>query len=973
MVTTSAGPRPIKVTRTYDARGELASVEDPEGALVQFTHDPLGNPAGIVNALGKIYRTRYSPSGRLEEVQYPDGSSLKLDYGTDDQLSRLVDRGGKVYGFDYDAADRPTSLVFPDGTPAVGDNPELKAQYDVGGLLSGLMMPEGDLTLLQRNAAGRIERIVSPSAGAVEVEYDHRGRETSVTDALGRTTGFEYDAQGRRVRISLPDGASVQMAYDEVGNLIRRTDQDGFETRFEYDAVNRLTAVIDALGGRTDYGYDELGRRIRQTDANGWTTRFEYDGNGRQTAIIRPLGQRAELRYDAAGNLVETEDFNGDITRFTYSDINQLTETQFPDGSKRSFTYTAGGQLESVADARGTTWFEYDGGGRPLRRTEPDGTIMEYTWNDNGQVASIAVPSGTLAYDYDSPNRMTRIIDFDGDPTDMDYDAVGNLTLVSYPNGATVARSYDAMDRVELVELRNSTGTLLAAYTYTYDGRGNRTRVTEANGRQVTYRYDALSRLIEETISEPGEPVRSIAYTYDAVGNRLSREDSVDGVTVYEYDLNDRLLTESLGAAVALYGYDANGNTLLRSEASAVVTYGWDTENRLTQVTAAGSQTDLGYDHAGLLTSIASPSGETRLLNDASRPFAEVIEAYASEGSERTPYTIGNQRIAFGRGGEKRFYFQDEHSGVRLLLDGAGAPTDTFTYDAFGQVLDRTGSSSDPYRYREERGGFDGVDAYYLRARYLDPRTGRFLSTDPFEGLIDKPVSLHRYLYANANPATMVDPGGMLTLTEVAVRLAIYGGLAVTVQQGIRGAIRAADDTGIKWEGKLGMGSIGTDFLASLAKAQLVIPTVSIGGSLYRAQSSCGGDDEPYNWSTYQPKAVWASFFGGFEVFGLNPAPVGGSVGDFDMWAPSLFGTSTMGLTGGMAFAGYTGGAGPIGLPDIPGLPEGATKAGAAWVSGFAGGVSFGFDYAFDLSAGVLAGFTLPVGWEDIEDCPPGG
>jgi RHS repeat-associated protein len=49
---------------------------------------------------------------------------------------------------------------------------------------------------------------------------------------------------------------------------------------------------------------------------------------------------------------------------------------------------------------------------------------------------------------------------------------------------------------------------------------------------------------------------------------------------------------------------------------------------------------------------------------------------------------------------------------------------------------------------------------YNAKARYLDPELGRFLTQDSYLGEIDEPPSLHRYLYANANPARFVDPTG---------------------------------------------------------------------------------------------------------------------------------------------------------------------------------------------------------------------
>jgi RHS repeat-associated protein len=49
---------------------------------------------------------------------------------------------------------------------------------------------------------------------------------------------------------------------------------------------------------------------------------------------------------------------------------------------------------------------------------------------------------------------------------------------------------------------------------------------------------------------------------------------------------------------------------------------------------------------------------------------------------------------------------------------------------------------------------------YYLRARYYNPLTGRFMSRDPNGGYISEPASLHKYLYANGDPVNGTDPSG---------------------------------------------------------------------------------------------------------------------------------------------------------------------------------------------------------------------
>ena len=105
-------------------------------------------------------------------------------------------------------------------------------------------------------------------------------------------------------------------------------------------------------------------------------------------------------------------------------------------------------------------------------------------------------------------------------------------------------------------------------------------------------------------------------------------------------------------------------------------------------------------------------------------------------------------------------YRQFDHINSTLSLTGAtGAVTDTFDYQAYGNILGHTGASTTPHRYAgEESDPESGLT--YLRARYYDPATGGFLSRDPSPGDITDPLSLHPYLYAAGNPVNRTDPSG---------------------------------------------------------------------------------------------------------------------------------------------------------------------------------------------------------------------
>ena len=55
---------------------------------------------------------------------------------------------------------------------------------------------------------------------------------------------------------------------------------------------------------------------------------------------------------------------------------------------------------------------------------------------------------------------------------------------------------------------------------------------------------------------------------------------------------------------------------------------------------------------------------------------------------------------------------------------------------------------------------------YYLRARYYDTSSGRFTRRDTYEGSLDDPLTLHKYIYANANPVSFIDPTGLSAFSD---------------------------------------------------------------------------------------------------------------------------------------------------------------------------------------------------------------
>ena len=107
----------------------------------------------------------------------------------------------------------------------------------------------------------------------------------------------------------------------------------------------------------------------------------------------------------------------------------------------------------------------------------------------------------------------------------------------------------------------------------------------------------------------------------------------------------------------------------------------------------------------------------------------------------------------------------DGQGSTRALADESGAITDSYTYDAFGEIYEQSGTTENPYLYTGQQ--YDDLTGLYsLRARYYNPALGRFLSRDTASVLYDNPLELNRYVYAANNPINASDPTGNQALFE---------------------------------------------------------------------------------------------------------------------------------------------------------------------------------------------------------------
>jgi RHS repeat-associated protein len=209
------------------------------------------------------------------------------------------------------------------------------------------------------------------------------------------------------------------------------------------------------------------------------------------------------------------------------------------------------------------------------------------------------------------------------------------------------------------------------------------------------------------------------------------------------------------------YGYDDNGNLVTVGDS---VYYVYDYENRLTVYMDGNGTTEYAYDGDGNRTGqtvtgsvYGSVYGTYEYIYDINRGLPNLLVEKNGAGNINQ-YTYAG-RVLSRTGPEGQiFYHQDGLGSITLITDTDGEPLNRYEYDAFGSPRSVWETVYNPFLFTGEP--YDSNGLIFLRARYYDPATGRFLSKDTYLGTLNDPLSQNLYAYVGNNPVLYVDPSG---------------------------------------------------------------------------------------------------------------------------------------------------------------------------------------------------------------------
>ncbi len=736
-------------------------IQSADGTAVNIVYDSSGNATSVTDQAGKITKATYNSRGQTLTATNATGGVTTFTYNSDATVATVTDSSGNVTAFTYDDKKRPAQIKYADGSTVsyVYDNRDnvLKVTNELGKVVSAAY-----------DDNNRLKSVTDPLAHAAGVQYDNDERVTTATDFAGKSTNFTYNENGLLKSKTNPAGDSFSFAYDKVLRPISALDSSGKGFSFTYDKEDVLASVTDALSRTSTFTTDKLGRTTQVTTPLGENYKTTYDKRGGITSGTDPLGNTVQLGYDAR---------------------ELLTSVSLPLAISATYARTDLGLIGSITDPNGNVWNRsLDSSGRLTATTDPLGRRNSATYDSRNRVSGAQSPEASVSFTYDAAGNLTRQLYSAGSAAGPDlnfayddnnrllsgpgfnftYDANGSLTS---SNGIAIARDDDS----RISSITYSTGK---SVKYAYDARGLLVSVTDWLGGVTTLVYDDAHQLL--SIARPNGTNTKFSYDRDgrlsgiveSTGSSIALQRDAAGK---ETSANRTLPQAALPAAGVLpLAYDAahqisgaKYDGLGRLLNDAMRTYTWDAASRLSSYSGADGASTSTYDGLGLRISRSS-SGATQnyVLNYAlGLPSISTVQD-GSNKDQRYYVHLPDGTILYSveaADNSRRFFHFDEVGSTTFLTNDSGAITDSYGITPYGESVTpgASNATSNPFTWLGAYGVMQegATSLYYMRARWYDSSTARFLSRDPISSLA--PQKINPYQYVEANPISSVDPLGL--------------------------------------------------------------------------------------------------------------------------------------------------------------------------------------------------------------------
>jgi RHS repeat-associated protein len=397
--------------------GRLSSMIDSSGRT-DYCYSALGDlirRVQVVEGQPVVLRYAYAPSGRLNSMTYPDGSLVDYGYDLLGQISSVgVTPAGGVRQVLLQSA---KSLPFgPEQSWTFGNGRRLDRSYDLDYRPKTISDERDGLNVVFGfDPVGNITSLTDggPQGQGATLDYDALGRLTAFKDAQ---TGvaieqYTYDATGNRLSFGNSAGVQayvypagshrlmsvggVDRTYDAMGNTLTI----GGDWQYAYDLAGRLGSANRAGSAQASYRHNAAGQRVLQQvgidktlhlhgEAGEWLGSYGVTGASAQQVVwlgSRPVGliQAGKVLYiesDHLGSPRAVVDPQRDVTVWRWSLLGEAFGAGVPssdpdrDGAELSFDLRLPGQRADSSSGLNYNYYrDYEPGTGRYIQSDPLG------------------------------------------------------------------------------------------------------------------------------------------------------------------------------------------------------------------------------------------------------------------------------------------------------------------------------------------------------------------------------------------------------------------------------------------------------------------------------------------------------------------------------------------------------------------------------------------------------------------------